>query len=305
MSENKFIFEDERLSKKGPVVLVGITIDDKIIEIIGEHHYEPENAFYEDLISHKNELLHKKKVWTEHTTLHCSLKRGTASLFESATGSEYIWHKLALEPRPSECIDIRMEKGFPSGQEEYVMKQIIAQITQEDGIIPQEVIYKLFEMSERVLTALISLKNDFTILPETKKMFNEYIKALQTQHKLINLMVKTNLNVPENSTFNILALNYCKNLQKIASLSVDVYVIRKILESPSGSHVIIFMGAAHAIRIGSLFKDSIYIWTNKETKEKDMQDAGISPYGNLEDEEHNIGVITKMLSSSSSASRRK
>jgi len=204
------------------------------ITIYGEEHNNIDNSVYERMD------LTDKIVMVEHSTVFSELKEGQEKLFTCARGSEWVWFTRTLNAQPVICIDNRLENGFLNKLEE------------KDLIMYQMPIPDLITIFKQILSSVTAVKDTYKPI---KEVYMNLVGIIQTQMKEI-----IKLNVVEKKRDDTLEYNLIQNLLKLSSLSVDMNIVQLIEkyavsdtkeggEGGEGREIVIFVGAAHAMRL--------------------------------------------------------
>ena len=202
------------------------------ITIYGEEHNNIDNSVYERMD------LTDKIVMVEHSTVFSELKEGQEKLFTCARGSEWVWFTRTVNAQPVICIDNRLENGFLNKLEE------------KDLIMYQMPIPDLITIFKQILSSVTAIKDTYKPI---KEVYMNLVGIIQTQMKEI-----IRLNVVEKKRDDTLEYNLIQNLLKLSSLSVDMNIVQLIEKYSSdtkeggeggGREIVIFVGAAHAMRL--------------------------------------------------------
>lgn len=202
------------------------------ITIYGEEHNNIDNSVYERMD------LTDKIVMVEHSTAFSELKEGQEKLFTCARGSEWVWFTRTLNAQPVICIDNRLENGFLNKLEE------------RDLIMYQMPLPDLITIFKQILASVTAVKDTYKPI---KEVYMNLVGIIQTQMKEI-----IRLNVVEKERDDTLEYNLIQNLLKLSSLSVDMNIVQLIekyavsdtgKEGGGGREIVIFVGAAHAVRL--------------------------------------------------------
>lgn len=227
-----------------PVITYGEYNGTPII-VFGEIHTMIDNKFYENLDMRGN------TIFVEHASALCKISKDDKyRLFNILRGSDWVWYKYAARNKPVVCVDNRIELGLPTAIEE---KYILTTEKTED--LPR--IMECVMRSLRVFTTP-EIKQSF-IKAKLTPVYTSFMNVIKEQVPI--LLKGGSLNTEE-----LLDTKYklVQNIIKMAGILVDINVIQKIKDHTATSSkekkpIMIFMGAAHAYRLKTLFPE---IFTN-------------------------------------------
>ena len=229
---------------------------EKVVEIYGEVHTQP-NPFCVELIE-KN-LLSAYEVLCEHSTVFCHVKEDQHKLFETATGSEYVFYKLMTESENKPiCFDNRLENNMPSSVEEMGLVKIFsdlefAPVTESEYKVLEVVIPRLGEL----LDLVIEMK------PVFSRVYSEQYENIQKSILVQFFILRESVNrgiefingvgdfIPDRNNKQIISrvgTSLVKNIRKLYSAFVD-FTILKLIGKSQSKKIVVFTGASHAYRL--------------------------------------------------------
>lgn len=205
------------------------------ITIYGEEHNNIDNTIYEEMD------LSDKIVLVEHSTVFAELKKGEEKLFTGAQGSEWIWFTRTVAKQPVVCIDDRLENGFLNRIEEQELQQGTASLEE------------LFKITKHILMTTQKIKEKYKPI---KEVYMNLIGIIQKQIGELLLLLKSGSGEKRENL--IVKENLIQNLLKLSSLSVDMNIVDFVEKYASAAasekkEIVIFVGAAHAIRLQEIF----------------------------------------------------
>lgn len=224
-----------------------VIVDHPRFTIYGEIHNMIENnsKFKKAMdLFDKNEI-----VMCEHTTYKPFLdlekqifvNEGFSQLLKKMKGSEWVYLKRLSQEKPVECVDIRVDNGFPMAIEE--------KLFEKNGL--NDLLFFVSHV-KKIIGNVNHHKEFYTKHPVSKQMYKNITKGITERFKKIT-DIGDDKKDDKTEDFDIL----CKKLNRIAGLLVDVYIfnrIESILKEKEDSHISIFVGARHALVLYEMLK---------------------------------------------------
>jgi hypothetical protein len=228
-----------------PAILKGTLLNSKLT-IHGEDHSKINNKYYEDLKLSGILLV-------EHSKDACHLKPEEEHLFQQyAKGTEWVFYTQKKIGNPNViCFDTRMEQGYLNALEESQMLENADKLHEGNPLV----IRSFIDMGVRSMIALTSNKSVFLdeYLIESLEILDVQLKAII---KLLRIRkdkgIDTNvLGIPLKELLSGLAYTYASNLRRIASVSVDMYLMKLLIELSDRDEreIQVFCGKNHLIRM--------------------------------------------------------
>jgi hypothetical protein len=216
------------------------------ITIYGEDHSKINNGHYEGL-NLSGILL------VEHSTNACEIKPEQEHLFQQyAKGSEWVFYTQKKIGNPNViCFDTRNIQGYLNALEEVQMLENANKLSSGNPAV----IRSFIDMG---IKSMIALSNNKSVFVED--YFVESLEILDGQLKAIIKLLKirkdkgidtTVLGMPLEELLSGLAHTYASNLRRIASVSVDMYLMKLLIELAENNEreIQVFCGKNHLIRM--------------------------------------------------------
>ena len=229
------------MSREPDISIPPIIVRGDSFTIYGEIHNDIDNRFYEKMIETFDE---NDRILVEHTTykpflekedMALRMTRDKKGLIANMKGSEWIYFTRLVEGKQIEAIDIRVENGFPSAQEESSLSQIAE---------TKPLQFLTFITGK--LKVIIDHKQSYN-KPGIKEVFNSIHPVLKVQIKTFFENVKEGIVDLEN------VYKICTNFKYLCTLFVDSNLLDIILENngkrKNKKKLVIFVGARHAINL--------------------------------------------------------
>lgn len=231
-----------------PAILKATLFNTKIT-IHGEDHSNIDNKYYE-------KLKLTGVLFVEHSTNACELKPSEIHLFEKyAKGTEWVFYtQKKIGNENVVCFDTRSEQGYLTALQEKQMIELSGTLIDGD---PADI--RLF--IDLAMTSMNTLSNNRIVFDED--YFVESFDMLKGQMEAIIKLLKIRkakgadtkvLDMPLEQLLPGLASTFATNLRRIASVSVDLYLMFKIIEyvKRDTPEIQIFCGKNHLIRISKM-----------------------------------------------------
>jgi hypothetical protein len=228
-----------------PAILKATFLNSKI-SIYGEDHSKINNKYYEEL-NLSGILL------VEHSTNACEIKPEEEHLFQQyAKGTEWVFYtQKKIGNHNLICFDTRNEQGYLNALEESQMLENADKLHEGNLLV----IRSFIDMGVKSMIALTINKTIFE-----EYYFLECLDILDGQLKAIIKLLKIRkdkgidtkvLGIPLKELLSGLAYTYASNLRRIASVSVDMYLMKLLIELADRDEreIQVFCGKNHLIRI--------------------------------------------------------
>ena len=231
------------------VLIVEAKLKGLTLKMYGENHLSIDNSFYQSL------KLTSGLIFVEHSTTHSIIQQHEQHLFKKhAKGSEWIFYTQYLEKNPNLVLfDTRNEHGYMNAFEETHMCQLADILSTATG---PEIIF-FIDNCLKFLTTFRKNKDWFNVFDN---YYDNSSALLESQFKLIVALLKLNKknkdilimgSHPISQIIIGIANTFVLNMKKIASVSVDINLLR-ILNSVALSEikeVMLFAGQNHVLRM--------------------------------------------------------
>lgn len=221
------------------------TFKGAIITVHGENHSDIDNDYYLSL-NLSGILL------VEHSRSHRYINPSEEHLFQKhARGSEWVYYHEQKNPNLI-CFDTRTEQGFLNAFEE---KDMIARADK----LPENP--SLFmELALREMTALSENRDIFK-----EEYFKRSYDMLEGQMRAIMKMIRLTkagesqvIGLPLKELLPGLAYTFALNLRKMASISVDIHLLKILKElAPKEKEIQVFCGKNHLMRLSKALRGEV------------------------------------------------
>ena len=247
-----------------------LTRGNKTVELFGEDHAVDYKDSYKNMINVIMESKKKPLVLVEHSTSDCHLKDKTAEELNPKTGgSETMFIKLHQKKYSNiRCIDNRFAKGFMLMSQYYrILEELKKYKHYQGNDIPGTMIRDIANtfMEIMVYAAKLVDRNN-SLHTEINQYFddsiynnvyNEFKNTIKKQIPILKLAVESLLKgAVEPDYFKHFiqnAIDLTNNLERVASLLVDVSILSNIADV-NDQYIIIYAGIAHTDRIAAYLK---------------------------------------------------
>jgi hypothetical protein len=221
------------------------------IQMYGEEHLNIDNEFYESLLSHTNA---DTVILVEHSTNSCHVSANTEHLFQAhAKGSEWVFYTQKKAGNPNVvCFDTRAEHGYLNAFEELEMAQVAERLHLG---VPADIRF-FIDNCMRTMSVFAHHHAWFeNVLPG---YFDRSYAMLNSQLQVVMALLKWRKAHPgaNGKVLPGVAGVLAANLKRVASVSVDINLIRLIeeLSAMGFKNILVFAGKNHVVRMSQMLQ---------------------------------------------------
>lgn len=240
-----------------PLILDATLVSGTHITMYGEEHLNIDNDFYESLLSPLSNTKTNTVILVEHSTNSCQVSANTEHLFQAhAKGTEWVFYTQKKAGNPNVvCFDTRAEHGYLNAFQELELAQAAERLHLG---VPADIRF-FIDNCMRTMSVFAHHHAWFeNVLPG---YFDRSYAMLNSQLQVVMALLKwrkvhgSGANDDDRVLPGVAGV-LVANLKRVASVSVDINLIRLVeeLSAMGAKNILVFAGKNHVARMSQMLQ---------------------------------------------------